>query len=187
MQIEYKQQTTYEIDLLGLKRELPIIKINDQLWIASFVMLGDVDLVNHCAKLLSERIKSIDFDYLIGPEAKVLPLLHAISTSLELQHYIVCRKDVKAYMQNPLICEVKSITTKGKQTLVMDNIDVQKVKGKKVLIVDDVVSTGGTFLALEKIVEMAGATVIGSVAVLKEGDSYEKDAIYLQDLPIFVK
>lgn len=185
MQLKYEGQEHYELEINGFSRRLPVVKIRENLWIASFVMLGDVTLVNFCAGALATKLAKLEFDYLVGPEAKVLPLLHAISTFLGQSHYIVCRKSVKAYMKDPLVLEVESITTHGKQRLVIDGIDVKKVKGKKVVIVDDVVSTGGTFEALEKLLKQAGATVTGRAAVLKEGDMYNGDVIYLADLPTF--
>jgi adenine phosphoribosyltransferase len=187
MELKYEGQKHYELEINGFRRLLPVVQISDNLWIASFVMLGDVALVNFCADALAVKLSQIEFDYLVGPEAKVLPLLHAISTYMGHSRYIVCRKSVKAYMKDPLVIETKSITTTEKQKLVMDSLDVERVKGKKVVIVDDVVSTGGTFEALEKILQEAGATVVGRASVLREGNAYMKDLIYLQDLPIFVK
>lgn len=185
MELAYRGQPYYELEVNGLRRRLPIIRVADDLWIASFVMLGDVELVNFCARALADRISDLEFDYLVGPEAKVLPLLHALSTCLGVARYIVCRKSVKAYMQNPLTVEVKSITTTERQRLVIDGDDVERIRGRKVVIVDDVVSTGGTFESLERIMHAAGAEVVGRVCVLKEGDSYGKDLIYLKDLPVF--
>lgn len=187
MILPYAGQEYYELDINGFRRELPIVRVGDNLWIASFVMLGDVTLVNFCAGALASRLAKLEFDYLVCPEAKVLPLIHALSTFIGVPHYIVCRKSQKAYMKDPIIIEVKSVTTAEKQKLVMDGLDVEKIKDRKVVLIDDVVSTGGTFEVLEKMIEKAGATITGYAAVLKEGDSYTKDLIYLQDLPIFCK
>ncbi len=185
--MEYKNQEYYDIDIRGMKRRLPVVKVNDSLWIASFVILGDVELTSHCANELKKELKDLDFDYLVGPEAKVLPLLHIVAERLGFKEYIVCRKEVKAYMKDAIVYDVKSITTKNKQQLVLNGPDVERIRGKKVVLLDDVVSTGGTFNSMEKILEKAGAIIVARSAVLKEGDSYKKDVIYLQDLPIFTK
>ncbi len=187
MVIKYTGQTHYDLEISGFHRKLPIVQINDNLWIASFVMLGDVNLINFCAGALATKLAKLEFDYLVGPEAKVIPLLQALGTFLGLSRYIICRKNVKAYMENPVTLEVESITTKGKQNLVLNGMDVELIKGKKVVLIDDVVSTGGTFETLEELIDKTDAEVVGRAAVLKEGDSYNKDLIYLQDLPVFIK
>ncbi|MGB9867542.1 MAG: phosphoribosyltransferase family protein [Bacillota bacterium] len=183
--MKYTGQKTYELQICGLKRELPVIQVAPNLWIASFVMLGDVQLVNVCAGGLATKLAQYEFDVMVGPEAKVVPLLQSLATLLGHERYVVCRKTVKAYMQDPLIVQVQSITTKGLQTLVLDGVDVQRVKGKRIAIVDDVVSTGGSINAVEKLLEMAGATVVCRAAVLKEGNDYQGDLIYLGTLPLF--
>ena len=185
--MEYKNQEYYDINIKGMKRRLPVVKVNESLWIASFVILGDVELTSHCADELIEELKDLDFDYLVGPEAKALPLLHVVAERLGFKEYIVCRKEIKAYMKNTIVYDVKSITTKKKQQLVLNGPDVERIRGKKVVLLDDVVSTGGTFNSMEKILEKAGAKIVARSAVLKEGDSYKKDIIYLQDLPVFAK
>ncbi len=185
--MEYKNQDHYDIDIRGMKRRLPVVKVNDSLWIASFVILGDVELTSHCANELKKELKDLEFDYLVGPEAKVLPLLHIVAERLGFKEYIVCRKEVKAYMKDAIVYDVKSITTKNKQQLVLNGPDVERIRGKKVVLLDDVVSTGGTFNSMEKILEEAGAIIVARSAVLKESDSYKKDVIYLQNLPIFTK
>lgn len=187
MEIKYTGQTHYDLEISGFHRKLPVVQINENLWIASFVMLGDVNLINFCAGALATKLAKLDFDYLVGPEAKVIPLLQSLGTFLGLSRYIVCRKNVKAYMENPVTLKVDSITTKGKQHLVLNGMDVERIKGKRVVLIDDVVSTGGTFAALEELIEKTGAEIAGRAAVLKEGNSYDRDLIYLQDLPIFIK
>ena len=177
-------QTTYELEICGLKRTLPVIQVAPDLWIASFVILGDTQLVNACAGALASRLSSYDFDVIVGPEAKAVPLLQALSTLLGHQRYVVCRKSVKAYMQNPVRVEVESITTKGTQALVLDGIDADRIKGKRVAVVDDVVSTGGSMVSVEALMNKAGATIACRAAILKEGSSYSGDLIYLQDLPV---
>jgi len=185
--VEYKNQEYYDISIREMERRLPVVKVNENLWIASFVILGDVELTSHCADELKKELKDLDFDYLVGPEAKVLPLLHIVAERIGFKKYIVCRKEIKAYMKDAIVYDVKSITTKKKQQLVLNGPDIEKIKGKKVVLLDDVVSTGGTFNSMEKILEKAGAEIVARAAVLKEGDSYKKDVIYLEDLPIFTK
>jgi adenine phosphoribosyltransferase len=185
--VEYKNQKYYDIDIRDMKRRLPVVKVKEGLWIASFVILGDVELTSHCADELKKELEKLEFDYLVGPEAKVLPLLHIVAERLGFKDYIVCRKERKAYMKDAVVYDVKSITTQRKQQLVLNGSDAEKIKGKKVVLLDDVVSTGGTFNSMEKILEKAGAEIVGRAAVLKEGDTYKKDVIYLEELPIFTK
>ena len=187
MELKYTGQEYYNLEIDGFHRKLKVVPINENTWIAGFNMLGDVNLVNFCAGSLASKLAKIDFDYIMGPEAKVIPLLQALANFLGHTRYVVCRKNVKGYMKNPVTIEVESITTPGKQKLVLNGSDVERIKGKKVILVDDVVSTGGTFNALDEMVEEVGAEVAGRAAVLKEGDIYKKDLIYLQDLPIFKK
>ena len=128
--MKYSGETTYELQVAGLTRVLPVVQVSDGVWVASFVMLGDSELVNACVEELAHRLLAYDFDYLVGPEAKVLPLLHALATTLGQGRYIVCRKSVKAYMQNPLVVYARSITTSGKQTLVLDGMDAERIHGR---------------------------------------------------------
>lgn len=176
---------SYRLEIAGLTRQLPIIRISDSLAIASFVMLGDTELVNHTALALAERLKHLQIDYLVGPEAKVLPLLQTLSSELGHKRYIVARKSVKGYMKNPLTLQVRSITTVEAQTLVLDGPDAERLQGSRVVIVDDVVSTGGTVKALKSLLAQVDAEVITLAAVLKEGDAFTEDFIYLADLPVF--
>lgn len=185
--MQYTGQTHHDIVVCGLRRRLPVINVADNLWIASFVMLGDAQLINVSAGALAPHLLSVDFDLMLGPEAKVVPLLQALATILGKKRYIVCRKSVKAYMQNPLVLEIESITTEGSQRLVLDGIDAERIKGKKVAIVDDVVSTGGTLAGVERLVQQAGAQVACRVAVLKEGDFYKGDLTHLGTLPVFTR
>ncbi|MEW6523673.1 MAG: phosphoribosyltransferase family protein [Bacillota bacterium] len=183
--MRYSGQKSYSLSVCGLKRELPVVQVADNLWIASFVMLGDAELVNVCAANLAARLTEYELDFLVGPEAKVVPLLQSLATFLGHKRYVVCRKGVKSYMQEPLVQRVQSITTQGVQTLVLDSVDVLRIHGKKVAIVDDVVSTGGSLVGVEQLLEQAGAEVVCRAAVLKEGDFYHGDLIYLEDLPVF--
>lgn len=185
MQLKYEGQEVYPLEICGLRRELPIVQVSPGLWIASFVMLGDVELVNACARAIAEKLAPLDFDFMVGPEAKVVPLLHSLATIMGQPRYVVCRKSLKAYMQDPLVAETQSITTSGKQRLVLDGIDVERLRGRKVAILDDVVSTGGSLKTVEELLEKADATIACRAAVLKEGDFYSGDLIYLKQLPVF--
>lgn len=183
--MKYEGQSTHRMSICGLARELPVVEVATGLWIASFVMLGDVNLVNACAAALAERLKDREFDLLVGPEAKVVPLLQALATVMGHDRYVVCRKSQKSYMKSPLVVNAESITTSGVQTLVLDDPDARLLRGKRVAIVDDVVSTGGSLKAMRELMEIAGAKVACEAAVLKEGTFYSGDLIYLADLPVF--
>ena len=177
----------YELKVAGLTRKLPKVKINDKLAIASFVMLGDTDLIEKCADALFYQLDSrkLDIDIIVVPEAKGIALAHCISNHMSVD-YVVARKGVKGYMTDPMIEKVQSITTIGAQTLVLDKCDVDKLEGKNVCIVDDVVSTGGSIVGLQKILEKINCTVVCKATVLLEEAGYDKDdLIYLEKLPIF--
>ena len=177
----------YELKVAGLTRKLPKVKINDKLAIASFVMLGDTDLIEKCADALFYQldIRKLDIDIIVVPEAKGIALAHCISNHMSVD-YVVARKGVKGYMTDPMIEKVQSITTIGAQTLVLDKCDVEKLEGKNVCIVDDVVSTGGSIVGLQKILEKINCKVVCKAAVLLEEAGYDKDdLVYLAKLPIF--
>lgn len=177
----------YELKVAGLTRKLPKVKINDKLAIASFVMLGDTELIEKCADALFYQldIRKLDIDIIVVPEAKGIALAHCISNHMSVD-YVVARKGVKGYMTDPMIEKVQSITTIGAQTLVLDKCDVDKLEGKNVCIVDDVVSTGGSIVGLQKILEKINCTVVCKATVLLEEAGYDKDdLIYLEKLPIF--
>ncbi len=179
---------TYTLNVAGLQRELPKVKINDELAIASFVMFGDIELIEACAEniIFHQYFPHFsEIDILFSPEAKSIPLVHAIARKLE-KNYVIARKSVKGYMSDPMIEKVQSITTIGAQTLVLDRCDVEKLEGKRVCIVDDVVSTGGSIVGLEKMLEKIDCEVICKAAVLLEEAGYDKDdLVYLEKLPIF--
>ena len=179
---------TYTLNVAGLQRELPKVKIHDELTIASFVMFGDTQLVEKCAIHIITHPnfpKDDEIDYLICPEAKAIPLIHACARNIGLD-YVVIRKSVKGYMSDPITEKVESITTVGEQNLVLDQPDIDKIKGKNVAIVEDVVSTGGTLASVEKLLNKVGANVICKAAVLLEEAGYDKDdLVYLEKLPIF--
>lgn len=175
---------TYEIDIAGLKRQLPICKVSDDLYIGAFVIFGDVELTVHCAAELLKRAP--EYDYIIAPEAKAIPLLYEMARQSGAEKYFLARKKAKAYMQGVFEVKVQSITTAGEQTLVIDTADAEQIKGKRILILDDVISTGESLRAVEALVEKAGGNVVGRMAVLAEGDAAKRDDIItLAPLPLF--
>ena len=175
---------TYEMDIAGLKRELPLCRVTDELYIGAFVMFGDVELTVHCAAELLKRAP--EYDYLIAPEAKAIPLLHEMARQAGAEKYFLARKGAKAYMTGVFEVEVRSITTMHIQKLVIDTADAEMIKGKKVLIVDDVISTGESLHAMEELVKRAGGIIAGKMAVLAEGDAKDRDDIItLAPLPLF--
>ena len=175
---------TYEIDIAGLKCDLPLCKVSDDLYIGAFVMFGDVEVTVHAAAELLTRAP--EYDYLIAPEAKSIPLLYEMARQSGAEKYFVARKGPKAYMPETFEVQVKSITTEAVQRLVLDKNDADMIRGKRMLIVDDVISTGESLRATEELVKQAGGIVAGAVAVLAEGDSQKRDdIIFLAPLPLF--
>lgn len=175
----------YEMKIAGLTRKLPLCAVNDKLDIAGFIIFGDVELtVAACAELL-KKVK--EFDVIVTPEAKSIPLAYELSRQSG-KPYIVARKGLKVYMRNPISVNVTSITTKHEQHLYLGNDDVELMKGKKVLIVDDVISTGESLDAMKRLVSATGAEVSDCCAVLAEGDAAKRDDIvFLEPLPLFFK
>ena len=174
----------YERDSSGLKSELPLCRVTDELYIGAFVMFGDVELTVHCAAELLKRAP--EYDYLIAPEAKAIPLLYEMARQSGAEKYFLARKGAKAYMTGVFEVEVRSITTMHIQKLVIDTADAEMIKGKKVLIVDDVISTGESLHAMEELVKRAGGIIAGKMAVLAEGDAKDRDDIItLAPLPLF--
>jgi len=177
---------SYDITVAGVRRSLPVIRLQPGLAIASFVILGDAELVNAAARELAPRLPPAD--YLVTAEAKGIPLVFALATQLGMPRYVVARKSIKPYMQNPLADAVVSITTPDRQLLCLDGADGDRIRGKRVILVDDVVSTGESLAALRRLVEAAGADVVAQTAILAEGDAAERDdIIYLEYLPLFVE
>lgn len=175
---------TYEMDIAGLKRQLPLCKVTEDLFIGAFVMFGDVELTVHCAAELLKRAP--EYDYIIAPEAKAIPLLYEMARQSGADKYFLARKGAKAYMSGVFEVEVKSITTEKVQKLIIDTADAQLIKGKRMLIIDDVISTGESLRAVEELVKMAGGIVAGRMAVLAEGDAQDRDDIIcLAPLPLF--
>ena len=175
---------TYEIDIAGLKRNLPLCKVSDDLYIGAFVMFGDVEMTVHCAAELLKRAP--EYDYIIAPEAKSIPLLYEMARQSGADKYFLARKGPKAYMSGVFEVNVKSITTMGVQKLVIDSADAELIKGKRMLIIDDVISTGESLRAMEELVRQAGGIIAGKMAVLAEGAAAERDdIIVLANLPLF--
>ena len=175
---------TYKLNVAGLERDLPLCKLNDDLTIGAFVIFGDVELTCACAAKLLE--KAPEFDYMVAPEAKAIPLIYEMARQSGRNEYFLVRKNKKAYMNGVFEVEVQSITTANKQKLYMDGADAAKMKGKRILILDDVISTGESIRAVEELVNQAGGIIVGKMAILAEGDARKRDdIIYLEPLPLF--
>ena len=176
---------TYTLHVAGLTRELALCPVDEKLSIAAFVMFSDVELTVACAKELLGRVP--EHDVLITAESKGIPLTYEMSRQSG-KPYILARKSIKVYMQKPVAVNVRSITTHGLQTLYLDSDDMAYLNGKRVLIVDDVVSTGESLAALEQLVLLAGGNIAAKATVLAEGDAANReDLIYLEKLPLFFK
>ncbi|MBR5021612.1 MAG: adenine phosphoribosyltransferase [Oscillospiraceae bacterium] len=174
----------HTMNIAGLDRDLPICKVTDDLYIAGFVIFGDQELTVACAKALLE--KAPEYDYIITAEAKGIPLAHEMARQTGAKKYFLARKAPKLYMSGVFSVSVKSITTAKEQTLYLDTADAALMKGKKILLVDDVISTGESLHALEALVEKAGGIIAGRMAILAEGEAQERpDLIYLEKLPLF--
>ena len=174
----------YHMRVAGLERDLPICPVNENLSIAGFVIFGDQELTVACAKELLAKVPK--YDYLITSEAMGIPLTHEMARQAGDAKYILARKAPKLYMQDVFSVSVNSITTAKEQTLYLDGADAALMKGKKILLVDDVISTGESLKALETLVEEAGGIICGRMAVLAEGDAQERsDLVYLEKLPLF--
>ena len=173
----------HSMKIAGLDRQLPLCPLNEKLMIAGFVMFGDAELTVACAEELLK--KAPEFDYIITAEAKGIPLAHEMSRQSG-KKYFVARKKPKLYMTGVFDVTVNSITTEGEQHLYLDTAEAAQMKGKKVIIVDDVISTGESLKAVEKLIEMAEVEYAGALAVLAEGDAADrKDIIFLEKLPLF--
>ena len=174
----------YRINIAGLERDLPLCPLNDKLYIGAFVLFGDVELTEHSAEALAKIAP--EHDVMITAESKGIPLIHAMSRILGEKRYVLARKSVKLYMKDVVKFEVDSITTAANQTLYLDGDDANFIKGRRVLIVDDVISTGNSLHALESLVTAAGGEIVGRMAIVAEGDAIErKDIITLAPLPLF--
>lgn len=179
-------KTEYTMNIAGVERTLPLFPINEDLQIAAFIMFGDVEITKASAKALLERVP--EYDIMVTAECKSIPLIYEMARQTDADNYVIARKGPKLYMKNIISTSVDSITTAHKQTLCMGEADVEAVKGKRVLIVDDVISTGESLAALEELVTKAGGNIVGKAAVLAEGDAADRDdIIFLEKLPLFNK
>lgn len=177
---------TYPMDVAGLHRELPICKVTDDLYIGAFILFGDVELTVACAHELLKLVDRNSYDYMLTAEAKSIPLIHEMARQSGAEKYFIARKGMKVYLTNPLHVSVHSITTQMEQHLYLSGEDAAMLKGKRVLLVDDVISTGESMKALELLATEAGAQIVGRIAVLAEGDAAaRKDIRYLKPLPTF--
>lgn len=174
----------YEMTIAGLKRQLPLCKVTDDLYIAAFIMFSDVEITKATAEELLK--KAPEFDILITAESKGIPLAYEMARQAGMNDYIIARKGSKLYMQDVITTEVDSITTDHIQTLCLGKKEAEQLKGKRVLIVDDVISTGESLKSIETLVNQVGGNIVGRMTVLAEGDAAErKDIIYLEKLPLF--
>ena len=174
----------YRMKVAGLERDLPICPVTDKLYIAGFVIFGDPELTVACARELLERAP--EYDYIVTAEAKGIPLAHEMARQHGDAKYILARKAPKLYMRDLFSSTVKSITTAKEQTLYLDGVDAKLMEGKRILVVDDVISTGESLKALEVLVEKAGGIICGRMAILAEGDAQNReDLVYLEKLPLF--
>ena len=174
----------HRMTIAGLERDLPLCPVSDTLYIGAFVIFGDQELTVACARDLLARAP--EYDYIITAEAKGIPLAHEMARQAGDAKYILARKGVKIYMRDVFSSTVRSITTAKEQTLYLDGNDAALIKGKRILIVDDVISTGESLKALEALVEKAGGIICGRMAILAEGEAQDReDLIYLEKLPVF--
>jgi adenine phosphoribosyltransferase len=192
MAMRYEGQAHYELRVAGVRRLLPVEEVQPGVWVPFFRMVGDVELTNACARELAAELRRYEFDVLVALAMKSATLAHMISTYLsEPRHgqffpYVVCRRAVKRYMRNPVVVEAHSITEAFPHPLVLNGVDAEVARGKRVAVVDDVVSTGGTFRAAARLMERIEARITAKAAVLLEGESYrDPELIYLGTLPVF--
>lgn len=177
---------TYPIHVAGLDRELPICKVSDDLYIGAFICFGDAELTEACARELLRLVPADSYDYLFTAEAKSIPLIHEMARQSGAKKYFIARKGPKVYMPDPIHVEDKSITTAGTQRLYLGSDDAELIRGKRIVLMDDVISTGGSLLAMENLVALAGGTVVDRIAVLAEGAAAQrKDIKFLAPLPVF--
>lgn len=178
---------TYAVEVAGLKRDLRLFEIKPGLKIAILNILGDTELVQACAKELAQRLDSIEYDLLVTAEAKSIPLVHALSVEVQ-KPYVVLRKTYKPYMGDAIKAETLSITTGQPQTLILDEKDIDLMRGKRVVTVDDVVSTGSTLQGMRMVLDKAGASVVADAAIFTEGDRARwSNIISLGHLPLFTE
>lgn len=182
--LRYEGQKYYELEVKGFRRRLPLIQVSPDTWIAYFDSLGDKEFISHCAKELCGHLSTCDL--LMTTESKGIALVHELANMLNHSFYVVCRKEVKPFMLDPIRVSYKPITSSKELTLCIDGRYKERIAGKRVGIIDDIVSTGQTLNAMEEIVVKAGGTVEKKVAILLEG-SERDDVVYLGILPVFKK
>ena len=176
----------YTMNIAGLERDLPLCPVTEDLYIAAFICFGDAELTEACGREMLKLVPAEEYDYLFTAEAKSIPLIHEMARQSGAKKYFIARKGPKAYMPDPLCVEDQSITTAAAQKLYLGRDDADLIAGKRILLVDDVISTGGSLKAMEELVNMAGGTVVGRLAVLAEGDAqFRKDIQFLNPLPLF--
>ena len=174
----------YTMTIAGLKRDLPLCPVNEELYIGAFVIFGDCELTEACAAELLKRAP--EYDYILTAESKGIPLAYAMANQAGDRKWMLARKGAKLYMQNVFSVEVKSITTANVQKLYLDGADAEMMKGKRILLVEDVISTGESLRSLEELALKAGGEIVGRMAILAEGDAQSReDLIYLEKLPLF--
>ena len=174
----------YEMTIAGLKRQLPLCKVTDELYIGAFIMFSDVEITKAAATELLR--KAPEFDIMITAESKGIPLIYEMSRQAEMNDYVVARKGPKLYMQDIISTQVDSITTDHIQTLCIGKKEADQMRSKKVLIVDDVISTGESLKSIEVLVNQVGGNIVGRMAVLAEGEAADRDdIIYLEKFPVF--
>lgn len=174
----------YTIDIAGMKRDLKLFPVSDDLQIAAFILFGDVEITKHTAQKLLE--KAPDFDLIVTAEAKSIPLAYEMAVQAGMNDYIIARKGVKVYMEDVIRASVRSITTENVQTLYLGREEADRIRGRRILIIDDVISTGESLRAIEEIVHQAGGNIVGKMAVLAEGDAFDREDItVLAKLPLF--
>ncbi|HEV8339497.1 MAG TPA: phosphoribosyltransferase family protein [bacterium] len=180
--LPFRGQPSYDLEIAGTVRTLPLIQVAPDTWIAYYYSLGDTEVIDRAARILAPKMESCDL--FVTTETKGIPLAHAIATNLGLKPYVVCRKEIRPFMLSPLVVRYKPITAKTEQELFMDGRDANKVRGKKVGIVDDIVSTGETLQAMGDLVKQAGGEVVAKAALLLEGEEW-KDVVNVGILPVF--
>ena len=177
---------THRMTIAGVTRDLPICKVTDDLYIGAFICFGDAELTEACARELLKLVPADSYDYIFTAEAKSIPLIHEMARQSGAKKYFIARKGAKVYMPYPIHVEDQSITTAGVQKLFLGRDDADIIRGKRILIMDDVISTGGSLKAMEALVEKAGGIVTGRIAVLAEGAAAKRtDIKFLEKLPVF--
>lgn len=178
---------TYELEIVGLRRKLPLIYVGKNTRIASFSILGDVELTDKLADRISDDLKDMEFDYLVGPEVKVVPLIHGVAKRLKHKKFVVCRKSIKSYMDHPVKVTPLSHFPKHAKPLVLNGTDAELLQNKKVYILDDVISTGITMRMIKYLMDKVGAEVVGYYSVFKQGTQFDNivNLTCLAELPIF--